>query len=79
MIAKSVILIIYFWHYFLSFLAAIFLGQRSVCRFSPSCAIYTAEAIRKFGVVKGMRLGVQRILRCHPLAKLSDHYYNEYL
>jgi putative membrane protein insertion efficiency factor len=41
-----------------------FLGRR--CRFFPSCSEYTAEALEKYGAVKGTRLGLKRISRCHP-------------
>jgi uncharacterized protein len=37
------------------------------CRFVPSCSQYGLEAIAHFGLVKGGRLAVTRILRCHPL------------
>lgn len=40
------------------------LGRR--CRFFPSCSEYTAEAIEKYGPYQGLRLGVKRIVRCHP-------------
>lgn len=40
------------------------LGRR--CRFFPSCSEYTAEALKKHGVLKGARLGLKRISRCHP-------------
>lgn len=36
------------------------------CRFVPSCADYTYEAVEKYGVLKGLYLGFRRILRCHP-------------
>ena len=41
-----------------------FLGRR--CRFVPSCSEYTAEALERYGAVKGSRLGLKRISRCHP-------------
>ena len=38
-----------------------------VCRFYPTCSQYTKEAIIKYGVIKGLWLGVKRISKCHPL------------
>ena len=36
------------------------------CRFSPSCSEYMHEAIQNHGVIKGLFLGLKRILRCAP-------------
>ncbi|TAK02549.1 membrane protein insertion efficiency factor YidD [bacterium] len=36
------------------------------CRFYPSCSVYTLRAIERFGIGKGVRLGLKRLLHCHP-------------
>ena len=36
------------------------------CRFEPTCSVYMREAIEKKGFVKGIFLGVRRLLKCHP-------------
>ncbi len=43
--------------------------SRPVCVFYPTCSEYTKEAILKYGVLKGLRLGFVRVLRCHPWQK----------
>jgi len=37
-----------------------------LCRFSPSCSQYMLVCIERFGVVRGIGLGVHRLARCHP-------------
>lgn len=38
------------------------------CRFTPTCSVYAAEAIGKYGFLKGTALGLKRLVRCHPFA-----------
>ena len=37
------------------------------CRLYPSCSHYSQEAVEKYGVVKGIWLGIKRLGRCRPL------------
>jgi ribonuclease P protein component/putative membrane protein insertion efficiency factor len=39
------------------------------CRYTPSCSLYTLQAIEKYGVPRGILMGVLRVLRCHPFSK----------
>ncbi|MBS5858462.1 MAG: membrane protein insertion efficiency factor YidD [Clostridia bacterium] len=39
------------------------------CKFYPTCSDYTKQAIEKYGVIKGVFLGIKRILRCNPFSK----------
>lgn len=39
-------------------------GQR--CRYYPSCSEYAAQAIERFGILRGLLLAGWRLLRCNP-------------
>jgi uncharacterized protein len=39
------------------------------CRFTPTCSEYMFDAVSRYGAVKGMLLGLKRLLRCNPFCK----------
>ena len=36
------------------------------CRFEPSCSEYAVQALRKYGLVRGLGKAIWRVLRCNP-------------
>lgn len=44
-----------------------------LCRFSPHCSEYTKQAIIKYGFLKGILLGLLRLLQCHPLSTRAGY------
>ncbi len=36
------------------------------CRYTPTCSVYSVEAIQKYGPFKGGWMAVKRILSCNP-------------
>ena len=39
------------------------------CKFYPTCSNYTIEALEKYGICKGILLGIKRIIKCNPFSK----------
>ena len=46
-----------------------FFYPHGFCRYSPTCSQYGAEAINKYGIIKGGVMTCWRILRCNPWSK----------
>lgn len=38
------------------------------CRFHPTCSSYAEQALQSHGLLRGLRLGTWRLLRCQPFA-----------
>ena len=37
------------------------------CRFTPTCSQYAIDALKKYGLLKGLWLSAKRIGRCNPV------------
>lgn len=41
------------------------------CRFLPTCSNYSIEAVKKYGLMKGMALTAKRLYSCRPSVPLN--------
>ena len=55
------------------FVAPVRLYQRAIspalpqrCKYHPSCSSYAVEAVRRYGILRGLLLAAWRLLRCNP-------------
>jgi putative membrane protein insertion efficiency factor len=60
LLGKFFILLIRVYQYTLS----PYLGRS--CRYTPTCSVYSVEAIKKYGPFKGGWMALKRILSCNP-------------
>jgi len=38
------------------------------CKYEPTCSGYAVQALREFGILRGLVLAVWRVLRCNPFS-----------
>jgi uncharacterized protein len=38
------------------------------CKYEPTCSAYAVQAIRRFGILRGLLLAAWRLLRCNPFS-----------
>jgi uncharacterized protein len=36
------------------------------CKYHPTCSAYAAQALREYGILRGLVLAAWRLLRCNP-------------
>jgi putative membrane protein insertion efficiency factor len=60
LLSKFFILLIRIYQYTLS----PYMGR--ACRYTPTCSVYSVEAIKKYGPFKGGWMALKRILSCNP-------------
>ncbi len=41
------------------------------CRYLPTCSEYSIDALKEFGLAKGLFMSIKRILSCHPIKFLG--------
>jgi len=51
------------------FLISPFLGHS--CRYLPTCSEYSIEALKNYGLIRGIFMSIKRILSCHPIKFLG--------
>ncbi len=43
-------------------------GLRPRCPYVPSCSEYAVQAVREYGILRGLVLAAWRVLRCNPFS-----------
>jgi len=64
--SRSVRAALFALNFYKAYLSVLFAGA---CRYQPTCSRYAYEAIERYGVARGVWLGVKRLARCHPLSR----------
>ncbi|MFM9126610.1 MAG: membrane protein insertion efficiency factor YidD [Solirubrobacterales bacterium] len=39
------------------------------CKYEPTCSAYAVQAVREYGILRGLALGAWRLLRCNPWSR----------
>lgn len=45
--------------------------SHNMCRFTPTCSEYMIIAINKYGIIKGIKLGIKRLKKCRPNGEMG--------
>ena len=44
-------------------------AKRKRCIYTPTCSMYMLDAVEQYGAIRGVAMGIGRLLRCNPFAK----------
>ena len=66
---KTLLFVIRFYQKIISPILVILLGHG--CRFSPTCSQYAEIAVQRHGIIKGGKLSLSRLTKCHPFNRAS--------
>ena len=44
---------------------------RPSCRYMPTCSEYFIESLKIHGIIRGISIGIKRIISCHPIKFLG--------
>lgn len=47
------------------------------CKYHPTCSAYAVDAVREFGVMRGIVLAGWRLLRCNPWSRGGVDYAHD--
>ncbi|HND11380.1 MAG TPA: membrane protein insertion efficiency factor YidD [Pseudomonadota bacterium] len=63
-LARGLLSLLRFYQRFFS--TALALVSGSGCRFTPTCSEYAVQAIDLHGALRGSKMALLRVCRCHP-------------
>jgi putative membrane protein insertion efficiency factor len=49
------------------------LKGRVRCRFRPTCSVYSVEAVKRYGIARGLRLTIERLYRCRTEVPMGTY------
>ena len=64
--SKPALVVMWFLRMYKKFISPIL---PPACRFTPTCSEYMYDAICQYGAIRGIYMGIKRILRCNPFCK----------
>lgn len=67
---KIVLICLYIYKKIISPIFVLLFGNS--CRYTPTCSEYAYQAVKKYGVAKGMKLSFSRFMSCNYLSKKSS-------